>query len=481
MTTSLDVFRSRVMAALNPEEDLETAGAGWLRILRDCDLSGRWMSRSLAEGAGAFRTGPEGAEPFDPRWKMEFERLFPPGEEHDPPRVLPLGEGKAFVLHVPVTGGGWAALLEAVDEGRLEAALAALEPMVRLRSRLAEGERGNWQEDPARTMERRSLDCIAGVFRRIRGGRSTNDLLADFLTLLHPAIPFDLGGLVHARPDEAGLVLLPSGPCAGATLDAFRAYLLEEARVGGVPTGLGAPLDERRLLPLATAPRLASARPLSRVSVPLRASGGRCTGRLVLASMNEDLYGRGDMRFLGALVEHLALVLENDALHRALDRTAQLDELTGLANARSFRRRLEREVARAERYRSDLSLVLVDLDAFRAFNEISGQDRGDELLIRLGALLDAERRSVDRVARFGPDLFALVLPETRREGAMQMAERLRRSISSSLGGDGRRVTVTIGVATLRGGRGAENDGLLRMARRALQRGKELGRDRVEVA
>lgn len=339
----------------------------------------------------------------------------------------------------------------------------------------------SFREEEGAARDRRSLECLCQVTRRIRVGLGETELLGEFLLLLHEILPFDLGGVIHQGAERAHLVVLPAAACDAGCGASFRTLLVEEARGAGLLVGAGALLDERRLAELDPSRRMVGDRPASRISVPLRASSGRAFGRLVLVSFDGDLYERGDTRLLSSLVDHVSLVLEVDELGRRVERAAQQDELTGLPNQGAFRRRLERELARSERYRSDLSLLLVDVDHFRAFNEVAGRERGDELLVRLGALLDTERRSVDRVARLGGDLFAVLLPETRREGALQMAERLRNAAAAALGGDGRRITVSVGVTTNRGGQGSEGEAFLRRARRALTRGKELGRDRVELA
>lgn len=113
-----------------------------------------------------------------------------------------------------------------------------------------------------------------------------------------------------------------------------------------------------------------------------------------------------------------------------LEQLASTDDLTGLANRRTFMRRLTEECQRAERYRRPLSIVLIDMDQFKLINDQHGHATGDHALVNFGALLSSTARVSDLVARLGGDEFALLLPETDDTAAARMVERLRALLQS---------------------------------------------------
>jgi len=135
-----------------------------------------------------------------------------------------------------------------------------------------------------------------------------------------------------------------------------------------------------------------------------------------------------------------------------LERAAQTDGLTGIANRRAFDQALERAIRRARRTNEPLSLLLLDLDHFKALNDMVGHQAGDEVLRRFaGILAQAARRPDDVAARYGGEEFALILPATDQTGAVEVAERLRDNLAAAeiahpRGIDGL-VTVSIGVVT----------------------------------
>ncbi|MDQ3821376.1 MAG: diguanylate cyclase [Acidobacteriota bacterium] len=156
------------------------------------------------------------------------------------------------------------------------------------------------------------------------------------------------------------------------------------------------------------------------------------------------------------------------------------DHLTGLANRRRFERQLEREVERTLRYNRHFCLLLLDIDHFKSVNDGFGHDAGDEVLRRLAKTLQAETRGIDLAARIGGEEFAVILPETDLEGAMDVAERLRAAISSAEIPPVGRVTASFGVAEFPvcAPTGRE---LLAATDAALYEAKNAGRNRIERA
>ncbi len=167
----------------------------------------------------------------------------------------------------------------------------------------------------------------------------------------------------------------------------------------------------------------------------------------------------------------------NDALARA----AQTDGLTGVGNRRALDAALMREVGRAARARSAVSVLLADVDHFKKYNDRHGHLAGDECLRRVAAALaDTVTRPADFLGRYGGEEFCLVLPETPATGAMNVAERARAAVESlaPLGAPaGDPVTASIGVASMLPTPGSSPASVLAQADAALYEAKRLGRNR----
>ncbi len=176
----------------------------------------------------------------------------------------------------------------------------------------------------------------------------------------------------------------------------------------------------------------------------------------------------------------VALVLSGMRLQvRQISRLALTDALTGLGNRRALRDHLRREVRRATRYNVPLSLVVVDLDGFKAVNDRHGHLRADDLLRRLAQALRRSSRESDFPARFGGDEFVLVLPQTTRGEALRVAERIRANVEDLSLLEGVTLSASIGVATFpRDGLGSQD--LLDAADRAMYRVKGAGGNRVGI-
>jgi len=173
------------------------------------------------------------------------------------------------------------------------------------------------------------------------------------------------------------------------------------------------------------------------------------------------------------------------ALERAnleLERLANQDGLTGLPNRRSFFSRLEIEFHRSRRFGDSLSLLMLDIDHFKRFNDNHGHQVGDEALRMVGAALAEGIRSYDCAGRYGGEEFICFLPETKPAAALVVAERLRQCVSAArmtvAGSDGvPGMTVSIGIATWPDCPAERPDDLVAAADRALYQAKAEGRNR----
>ena len=176
---------------------------------------------------------------------------------------------------------------------------------------------------------------------------------------------------------------------------------------------------------------------------------------------------------------HLRLKRKSDLLEELV----RIDGLTEIANRRGFDEALEREWRRCERQNAPLSLVMIDIDHFKAFNDTYGHAQGDNCLIRVArCIAQALNRPGDLAARYGGEEMAVLLPETPLEAASVMAETIRAEVEAlaianeGAGGTGR-LTISLGAASMVPA-GADATALVRQADAALYRAKAQGRNRV---
>lgn len=213
-----------------------------------------------------------------------------------------------------------------------------------------------------------------------------------------------------------------------------------------------------------------------------------------LQTIQDDLENRvrERTRALESRNEELSrLRLALQTANQRLKRLVAIDPLTGIANRRHFDRALDREVRRARREQLPLSLIFLDLDEFKHFNDTYGHAHGDDVLRRVARTLDESfRRGGDLVARYGGEEFAVILPGMDAHRAGLYAERLRRriwrmAITTGVTHPSDRVTISAGVATIAPGMAGfidtAPDALLRAADQALYRAKCQGRNRIAMA
>jgi diguanylate cyclase (GGDEF)-like protein len=157
------------------------------------------------------------------------------------------------------------------------------------------------------------------------------------------------------------------------------------------------------------------------------------------------------------------------------------DELTKVYNYRYLQSQLGVEVRRAERYRRPLSLIMIDIDNFKSYNDEFGHLRGDIALFEVAKIIQENCRSVDIVARYGGEEFVVILPETTDEGAKKVGERIRKAVSSHqfLGKQNKRTekfTVSVGVSPYWDG--ASQKEIIQKADEALYQAKRFGKNMV---
>jgi diguanylate cyclase (GGDEF)-like protein len=226
-------------------------------------------------------------------------------------------------------------------------------------------------------------------------------------------------------------------------------------------------------------------------SVALTSSDGFAIGTLCVMDTKPGGLDDEQRSILSRLGRQVMALIELRASERTLgdavrelEMLATTDELTGLHNRRSLLQRLRFEAARAKRFRSPLSAVMIDLDHFKRINDEHGHSAGDQVLAGVGRLLRESVRVIDIAGRYGGEELCVVLPNTPLEGALKFAETLRVKIEAQLHYAGARplpVTASFGVGAFDHMEIADAESLLRQADDALYRAKHAGRNRVEGA
>ncbi len=191
---------------------------------------------------------------------------------------------------------------------------------------------------------------------------------------------------------------------------------------------------------------------------------------------NEERY------FFKKIALEIAKVLDKSLLFQHTKELSITDDLTGLYNRRYFNQRFDREVLRAKRYRRPLSILMVDIDYFKNYNDINGHLLGDDVLKKVAYLVESNLRKADIVARYGGEEFVILLPEIDKVHADQVAEKLRRTIElrhfpKEQYQPNKNLTISLGLATLPDDSTNSRE-LIEFADRALYRAKAEGRNRV---
>ena len=194
---------------------------------------------------------------------------------------------------------------------------------------------------------------------------------------------------------------------------------------------------------------------------------------------SREAFVLADLRFLEAIAGHASVALANAHRFEEVLERAQRDALTGLANHGHFWSTLEMEHQRARRYDHSLSVVMLDVDHFKAFNDRHGHPAGDQALRSVARILETKSRSHDLVARYGGEEFAVILPETPIEGAHTFAENIRVAVEGHHFGPDREseMTLSAGIATI-DDKAMTAQCLVEKADERLYQAKDLGRNRV---
>lgn len=200
---------------------------------------------------------------------------------------------------------------------------------------------------------------------------------------------------------------------------------------------------------------------------------------------NAEVFSEEDARLLSLVSNMVALQIKRIELSEEVQDFSFIDTLTGLYNHRYFQERLSQEIDRAQRYRRPCSLIILDIDKFRQYNETCGYTVGDRFLTEMAEVLKSNVRKVDVVARFGGEEFAVLLADTNKKQAGWVAEKLREQVASAVFVEKResslgmaRLTVSAGVAEYNIRNTKEE--FIKQVEGALLEAKQKGRNRIAI-
>jgi diguanylate cyclase (GGDEF)-like protein len=220
----------------------------------------------------------------------------------------------------------------------------------------------------------------------------------------------------------------------------------------------------------------------SLIVFPVLDDESRCRGLFSVESNQPCQFTNEIQQILNTLIENASVAFTRALLYKKMEKLATTDGLTELNNHRQFQELLSQELQRSRRYNRMVSLLLMDIDHFKSFNDTYGHPVGDLVLKEIAACIRQSIRSNDIPARYGGEEFTVILPETNEQGGLTMAERIRSTIERhtihSLNRQ-LKVTVSIGCASYVASQIEQKD-LIDRADKALYYSKEHGRNRVAL-
>ncbi|UCC60608.1 MAG: diguanylate cyclase [Dehalococcoidia bacterium] len=214
--------------------------------------------------------------------------------------------------------------------------------------------------------------------------------------------------------------------------------------------------------------------------VPMN-SNGRLVGILAVGEkLSRGQYSRDDILLLTTVTSELAAPIGNAQLYAQIKERVHTDELTGLLNHGYFHQRVDEEISRCSRFGSIFSLLFLDIDLFKSYNDAFGHLAGDEVLRQVAQCIKGSIRGIDMPFRYGGDEFAILLPESSIDDATHVAERIRRKIETEMDTRGVALSCSIGIAAWPTD-GVTREKVIQAADSALYLSKQAGRNRISLA
>lgn len=208
-------------------------------------------------------------------------------------------------------------------------------------------------------------------------------------------------------------------------------------------------------------------------------------GIIHLDATRKNAFSEEDLKFVEILASEISVAVKRSILYSEVKAQSLKDCLTKCYNRRKFDEDIVVDIACSNRYGRPLSLLMIDIDWFKLYNDYHGHMKGDQVLKKIGKLFKANLKITDKVYRYGGEEFAILLPETNREQAIIVAERLREKVyneyfeGESESQPNKKITISIGIATYPLDADSIED-LIKCADKALYSSKHNGRNRITV-
>jgi two-component system cell cycle response regulator len=319
----------------------------------------------------------------------------------------------------------------------------------------------------------------------LSGSQEEKDLLKAALIAVGRIVPFDLGAVALVAEDGDQVVCEAAGPKSEGLVGVV---------VSATESLASAALKNRHYLPyrgeLDPKQQILLSRPSQRIFAKMQSamvlpltSGEASIGTLILTSEEEGVFDEEVRTTLQVMTNQLGAVIENARMYQKLKELATTDGLTGLPNHRIFQESLDKKLASSARFGNHLSVIFCDVDRFKHVNDSFGHPVGDLVLKRLSSILKKEVvRDTDLPSRYGGEEFAIICEGTGTEGAVHLAERIRKEFEKEVFQTDKgklQVTISMGIATYPiHARGKKE--LIELADTALYAAKESGRNQVRA-
>lgn len=218
------------------------------------------------------------------------------------------------------------------------------------------------------------------------------------------------------------------------------------------------------------------------VTVPLKAKDKTLGAILVDNIFTKKAITKSDMRILTMFANHAGLAIENSRLYEETEHLSKTDWLTKLWNSGELHKRLAGELEKSRIADKNLSILMIDIDNFKPYNDTMGHREGDEVIRKISFILSRKSREGDFAARYGGEEFTIVMPNTPKKTASLIAERLKKDVeevfaSREIPENTPHLTISIGISTFPYD-GSDKDSLIHKADIALYEAKRLGKNRV---
>ena len=213
--------------------------------------------------------------------------------------------------------------------------------------------------------------------------------------------------------------------------------------------------------------------PHGHLILPLK-SKGAVVGVLYLYLQADFEIEKEKLDLFVSIGNQIGVAIDNARLYKETKRSSLHDPLTGLANRRLMDIEFKRNLAMADRFGQLFSVILLDIDHFKKYNDTHGHTAGDQILVKVTGIISKETRGIDLNVRYGGEEFLILLPNTGSEEAAKLAERIRMAVESKTD-----VTISLGVSSSEQGENIKGD-IIKRTDAALYKAKQKGRNRVEV-